>query len=351
MILGANGLCGKSLLSIFERLYTIKDLILIDPSGESKPPIIIAKPEEKDLWHVMSSMQMKKGDVLIDLAPDLPKIDVMQSADSLGVSVINATCCEEKRGTLTIIDLLDKKLLLGRYDWQVPQMPDAGMNPGTINAMLGAMVEYFGQPLDVTEWEMDSTIPYKWDGEGFATWSPKEFASEYCDESTWEADGKTVVYANGAPIDNLRPMPDGGNGALCQHEEVVRWGWLYGCKARYIYGYAPEAMTAIRNSISLGLELPLCRKLEGRTPTGGDTIGLAVKFQSGERNSTISVSNEDESVPVGSNATSYLVACGVATAFQMLLEETKPGLHWPDEYGSKWVDFINENKLAKIEFK
>jgi hypothetical protein len=35
----------------------------------------------------------------------------------------------------------------------------------------------------------------------------------------------------------------------------------------------------------------------------------------------------------------------------MLLEETKPGLHWPDEYGSRWVDFINTNKLAKIEFK
>jgi N-acetyl-gamma-glutamylphosphate reductase len=57
MILGADGLCGKSLLSILKRLYDIKDLILIDPSDESKPPIIIAKPESKDLWNVVSSMQ------------------------------------------------------------------------------------------------------------------------------------------------------------------------------------------------------------------------------------------------------------------------------------------------------
>jgi hypothetical protein len=110
-------------------------------------------------------------------------------------------------------------------------------------------------------------------------------------------------------------------------------------------------MKAIRTNTDIGLELDLCRKLEGRTPTGSDTIGLSVKFKSGERNSTISVSNEDEAIPIGSNATSYLVACGVATAFQMLLEENKPGLHWPDEYGSRWVDFINTNKLAKIEFK
>jgi saccharopine dehydrogenase-like NADP-dependent oxidoreductase len=193
MILGADGLCGKSLLSILKRLYDIKDLILIDPSDESKPPIIIAKPESKDLWNVVSSMQMKKGDILIDLAPELPKLEVMQAMDSLGISVINATCCEAGRGTITLVDLLDKKLVFGHYEWQAPHIPDAGMNPGTINAILGAMVEYFGNPLDVTEWEMDSTIPYEWDGEGFATWSPEEFASEYCDESTWEVDGKKIM--------------------------------------------------------------------------------------------------------------------------------------------------------------
>ena len=348
MILGANGLCGKSLVPMLTKLFPGIELILIDPSKESMPPIIQASPKIEELWHVLSSFKMGKGDILIDLVPELPKVELMQIADSLGVSVINATCCEHQRGTLSLIDLLDKKLLMGRYDWQVPHIPDGGMNPGNINALLGAMVEKYGKPSDVTEWEMDSTIPFNWDGEGFATWSPEEFASEFADESTWEVDGKNIIFLDGPPIDNMRPMPNGGSGGLCQHEEIVKWGRAYGCKARYIYGYKPEVMKAIRQNIDIGLQLPLCRKLKGRTPAGSDVIGLAVKFGAAVKNASISASNESDQIPIGSNATSYLVACGVATAFAMMLSETRKGLNWPDDYGSRWIDFLVGNQLCDV---
>jgi homospermidine synthase len=76
---------------------------------------------------------------------------------------------------------------------------------------------------------------------------------------------------------------------------------------------------------------------------------LRVEFESGVRNCTISAENGWDSVPIGSNATSYLVATGVVAAFAMLLQEDKSGIHWPDEYGSRWIKFIKTNDLCAIE--
>jgi hypothetical protein len=348
MILGANGLCGTSLVPLMRELFSDIELILIDPDEEAKPPVIRAEPKLEEIVVFLKSFGMGKGDILIDLTTELTKVDVMTQADSLGISVINCTACELDRGAMSLIDLLDPDLLMARHEWEVPHIVGAGMNPGNINALLGMMVEKYGKPKEVTEWELDSTIPFKWDDEGFATWSPQEFASEFSDESTWEADGKKITFLGGAPINNTVQM-QGGIGAICQHEEVIKWAWTYGCKAKYIYGYSVKAMNAIIKNITAGLELPLCRKLKDRTPTGGDTIGLRVEFESGVRNCTISAENGWDSVPIGSNATSYLVATGVVAAFAMLLQEDKSGIHWPDEYGSRWIKFIKTNDLCAIE--
>ena len=89
--------------------------------------------------------------------------------------------------------------------------------------------------------------------------------------------------------------------------------------------------------------------LEGRTPEGADTIGVRAEFASGVKNLVISAQNDWDAVPVGSNATSYLVACGVVAAFEMLTGEQDPGLHWPDEYGSAWIAYLKDNDLVTIE--
>lgn len=345
MILGANGLCGISLTHLLKG----QELILIDGDEESNPPIIKVNVEIKDLWHILRSFHMQKGDILIDLAPGLDKIGLMQLADSVGVSVINATCCEQDRGSLSLIDLLDDKLLLARYKWQVPHIVDGGMNPGNINALLASLVEKYGKPTDVTEWEVDSTIPYKWDGEGFATWSPEEFASEMCDEATWEVDGKNILFADGSPIDNLYDMGEGNVGALCEHEELLKWGWMYGCKARYLYGYPSKTMDAIKKTIKEGLELSLCRKMKGRVPDGGDIIGVRAEFKRGTKSAQLSIQNKDPRVPELSNATSYLVACGVVCAIEMLKQGGMPGLHWPDEYGTRWINVLRQRKLCEVK--
>ncbi|MDE2105956.1 MAG: hypothetical protein KGL39_52525 [Patescibacteria group bacterium] len=348
MILGANGLCGTSLVPLMRRLHPDTELILIDPDEEAKPPVIRAEPKTEEMVVFLKSFGMGKGDILIDLTTELTKLDVMTTADSLGISVINCTACELDRGALSLIDLLDPELLLARHEWECAHIVGAGMNPGNVNAMLGMMAQKYGKPLEVTEWELDSTIPFKWDGEGFATWSPQEFASEFCDESAWTVDGRSIHFLGGPPINNLITMQD-GIGAICQHEEIIKWAWLYGCKAKYIYGYSTKAMNAIIKNITNGLELPLCRKLENRIPSGGDMIGVRAVFESGERNCIISAENQSDAVPIGSNATSYLVACGVVAAFAMLTQERTPGIHWPDEYGSRWVGFIKENELAHIQ--
>lgn len=352
MILGANGLCGTSLVTLMDKLHKDVEVIAIDPCVEENSRIINATVKTEDLWHVLRSFGLTKGDVLVDLAPELVKLDVMQAADNVGVSCVNATCCEHERGTLGIIDMLDPELLFARYKWQAPHIPSAGMNPGNINALLATLVKKVGKtPVDVTQWEMDSTTPFQWDGTGYATWSPEEFASEFCDESTWEVEGKTVLFADGPPIDNLQAMPSGEMGALCQHEEVILWGWRYGCKARYLYGYPEKQFKAIEKEIRQGLELDLCRKIEGQSPTGTDTIGLKVDFGGQTAEACMSVKNESDLVPVGSNATSYLVACGCATAVQMLKEERKVGIRWPDLYGEKWINFIQGNKLCEVKFE
>jgi hypothetical protein len=350
MVIGANGLCGTSLIPLLEKYEKGSELILIDSSEESMPPIINALVEIKQLWHILRSFGMERGDILIDLTTELSKLEVMQEADGAGVSVINATLCEKDRGTLSLVDLLDKKLLLGRYKWQAPHIPCAGMNPGNVNALLGMMIEKYGNPVDVTEWELDSTTPLNWDGEGFATWSPAEFASEFSDESTWEIDGKRILFLEGPPIDNLLTMPDGNAGALCPHEEILKWGWDYGCKARYIYGYLPDTLAAIEKNIRAGLELPLCRKMKDRIPSGGDTIGLVAEFNGGKViEGNISASNEDEAIPVRSNATSYLVACGLISALQMMGDKVDAGLNWPEKFGSKWIQFLRQNKLCDFK--
>jgi hypothetical protein len=350
MVIGADGLCGTSLVPLLEQLQPDAELILIDESEESNPPIIEAKVELNQILFLLRSFQMERGDILIDLTTELSKTDVLQAADNVGVSVINATCCEKDKGAISLVDLLDQKLLMARYHWQVPHLIDAGMNPGNVNALLSLLVERHGNPIEVVQWEMDSTIPFNWDGEGFATWSPAEFASEFCDESTWEVDGKTVIFADGPPIDNKLEMPDGNTGVLCQHEEIIKWGWLYGCRAKYIYGYAEKAMAAIEKNIRVGLELPLCCKLEGRIPTGGDKIGLSVTFESGIVNASISAANDDPVIPIKSNATSYLVACGVATAVEVMRNgNVKKGINWPDDFGKMWIDYLVKNNLCNVD--
>ena len=112
MILGANGLCGTSLVPLMRQLHPDTELILIDPDEEAKPPVIRAEPKMENLVPFLKSFGMGKGDVLIDLTTELTKLDVMETADSLGISVINCTACELDRGAMSLIDMLDPELLL-----------------------------------------------------------------------------------------------------------------------------------------------------------------------------------------------------------------------------------------------
>ena len=349
LILGANGLCGTSLVPLIEDLFPDLELILVDPDEESGPRIIRAAPKADELWHILPALGLKKGDAIIDLTTDLNKLDVIQVADTLGISVINATMCAEGSGSLSMVDVLDERLHFAKHKWNAPHMAGCGMNPGNINALLGLLVTRFGKPVDVTQWEMDTTIPFKWDGEGFATWSPSEFASEWGDEATWEMDGRKVLWASGPPIDNIWKMPNGNFGTLCQHEELIKWAWKYDCKARYLYGYSPKAMDAIEKNIRDGFELPLCRKLKWRVPTGKDTIALQVEFEGGYAKGSFSFDNSDKRIPIGSNATSYLVACGVCAALSILQGGLPEGLNWPDDHGEDWIGFLMEENLCEIE--
>jgi saccharopine dehydrogenase-like NADP-dependent oxidoreductase len=345
VVIGAEGLAGTSLMSLLAAHRPDIQVVAYDSDPESEPPV---RCEEIKLENLGAMLRTERPDAMIDLAPEMDKEQSLKICDDHDVSVINATLCDGGLEATALRRYLDPKLSLATRKWRRPHLMGCGANPGTVNALVAMMVERAGRPpVDVTLWEMDSTLPFKWNGEGFSTWSPKELASEWGDESTWEVVGQNLKWPGGPPIDNLRTvaMPDGTTitGVLCQHEEVLRLGYRFNCPVRYVYAFSPDCQAAIIRNLRENYDLPLVRKMPGRVPDGGDKIGAIIDFGGGMvMRGSFEAHNQDAAIPDGSNATSYLVACGLMAAIAMLPSVIQqPRLWWPDEFSSRWVGSLN----------
>jgi hypothetical protein len=348
LVLGGGGTVGIALLYLFKKSgWTV---CVVDPLTPAHFPL-----HEKQLHGTLlgwtthaytlamldDRLQSEDFDAVIDLAPTLDKRGCLAVCDKHGVSLVNATMVAYGKDVHAAArDFISNRPVANRR----PHIVAAGMNPGALNAIAEEIIQANNRPERIVYWEYDDTAPA--DGtfrEPSITWCPCESAQEIDEDKCFEVVEKDsfLLHNNalewepqdfrscGAPLDRLR-VPPAGDALLIGHEECIYMGWRHDTSCKFIYGLHPENMKLIRKA-SGNLEVSLLRQSQAGLLRGGDMVGVACRFDGHWRGAYCHLDNSP-AIALDTNATSVLVASGIAASVSVLANNHVPhGVHLTHE--------------------
>ena len=299
------------------------------------------------------------AEAIVDLSL-LDKVEVIKAADEKGVSIINSTMLGPEQYTGDYLYYL-------AGCWSIPKklkavhIASCGMNPGNVNTFARLLINRHGgeNPDKVWFWEYESAKRQQ-GNEAFITWSPHEFHSEVVEDCGWLADGKSIQLQNARPYRNPYRVdavagdvameksgtPKDALGWLVPHEEVLSTAWAFDTQCGYIYGLADENRKALE--IMLEQDGPLPEYLASNDGlSGSDRVGVTVYWENEQRSMWMEMPHDAKGIPVGSNATDWLVALAVRQAVRALAKGSLSGIVRPDETDAEtWVKGISDNDVT-----
>jgi hypothetical protein len=217
------------------------------------------------------------------------------------------------------------------------------MNPGALNAMAEEVIRQHGAPEQICYWEYDDTIPQGGFRGPSTTWCPGESSAEMAEDWTFEVleEGTILLHEDalswaaqsfrgcGAPLAALG-IPADADAFLIGHEECVYMGWRHDTAVRFVYGFHPENMKLIRQA-GYGFVPELLVRTPERRLFGRDAVGVSCLLGNQWVGRYCLLENSPE-LPCDTNATCWLVACGLVASCRVLAEETvQPGVHLTHE--------------------
>jgi hypothetical protein len=272
--------------------------------------------------------------VVVDLVPEIHKLEMLRVADEFGVSLVNATSTEAAAETAERA-CIAHGLRLHRS--RRPHVLAAGMNPGIVNALAMDVVRAHGIPERITFFEWDGTAPARgMTSPPGVAWSPHEFLLELTDDRVFDMDLSGTMRIRDATAATLPAealagipgalescpwIPSDAEGLLIGHEECYYVARLLLRPVRYVYASHPAAIAAARSGLPIDPR-PLVRDSQGEL-VGANTVGVSVEY--GDRVVVRHMTAENRadgsvSWPHGSNATSWLVGVGLVAAVQSVLD-------------------------------
>ncbi len=349
LVLGGGGTVGIALLHLLKKIGW--SACVVDPQKPAhytthekrlKGTLLEWVEEAYTFEKLDARLRAEPFDAVIDLAPSLDKPEILALCDRHGVSLVNATIAAfGKSVPAAARGFLNRRpSLSGR-----PHIVAAGMNPGAINALAEEIIQANQErPTAIIYWEYDDTTPHHGlFSEPSITWCPCESAQEIDDDPAFEVvkKGKILLRSTplewesqdyracGVPLDQLRVPPE-GDALLIGHEECVYMGWRHDTACKFIYGFHPENMTLMRKA-SGNLKVNLLRQAKDTPLRGGDFVGVSCRFDGHWRGAYCHLDNTP-ATPLDTNATSILVASGIAAAMIVLKNNhITPGVHLTHE--------------------
>lgn len=354
LIIGGGGAVGVALLHLFQKhSWTAW---VVDPQQpphwkESHQALACTVEnwvqEKCTLKSLEAILKSQRFDVVIDLAPTLDKRRTVGLCDRHKVSLINSTVVDFWADIhIAAYNFLDNRPKARRQG----HICAAGMNPGAVNAMAEEICRVEGQPDAIVYWEYDDIAPHDGVYRGPSiTWCPGESAAEINEDWNFEVIEEGTVHlhedaldwptenyhATGAPLGEL-PIPPEAQAFLIGHEECVYMGWRHDTAVKFLYGFHPRNMQLLR-AAGYSFTPELLRNAPGQVLRGRDIVGVSCRYGSEWHGRYCSLDNTSE-IPVDSNATCHLVACGMMASALCLDRKLVPvGVHLTHEIAG-WLD-------------
>ncbi len=349
LVLGGGGTVGIALLYLLKKIGWTA--CVVDPKKPAhytthekrlKETLLDWVEEAYTFEQLDARLNTDSFDAVIDLAPSLDKPAVLALCDRHGVSLVNATIAASGASVPAMArDFLNRRPALNSR----PHIVAAGMNPGAVNAFAEEIIQASQeQPTEIIYWEYDDTTPHHGSfNKPSITWCPRESVQEIDDDPAFEVlkKDKILLLATplqyeaqdyrscGAPLDQLR-VPSDGEALLIGHEECVFMGWRHDTACKFIYGFHPENMALMRKARG-NLKFNLLRQAKDAPLRGGDVVGVSCRFNGLWRGAYCHLDNTS-ATPLDSNATSILVASGIAAGMILLKNnQVAPGVHLTHE--------------------
>lgn len=348
LLLGASGTVAHSVLTYLKQhRHLIGNLILLDQKefkadyavslGLLEASFVKLKLEPKHREKFLTLLEKEKIDLVLDLT-DAPTEWVSGMVFEYGkASYLCAAFCTASFAPLaeTLNEWLDKQK---SKKLKKAHILFTGMNPGNVNVWAAMGVKKFGKPLQITEFEYDTSRFMKHHKEKMVTWCVPEFLVELVTDPAQIVLGDHKIksmFPNGlyhteelkpllSPILKLEKYPQG---SVVMHEECVTLGNRWNIPCRFVYSVNQETMAYIKKTYEAkgkveNSDLVLADNLKDSL-LGSDNIGLRLDYKDQAVYYFNSVANQDLKECSGTN---FQVTVGVfAALFTLLNDELKQG--------------------------
>lgn len=246
-----------------------------------------------------------------------------------------------------------------------PSMPHiffTGMNPGAVNVWAAIGAKKFGKPLEMTEFEYDTSRFMKKHKEKMVTWCVTEFVVELVTDPAEIILGDHKIqnmYPNGlyhtedleplfSPVLKLAQYPQG---CVVTHEECVTLGNRWNIPSRFIYTVNQETMNFIKKTYEAtgkieDKDLILANNVDDPL-LGSDNIAVRLDYKDKAVYYFNSASNENLKECSG---TDYQVVTGVFAALLTILNDDlkKPGIYYPEDLlDTTFAKFLTDNMMIQ----
>ncbi len=361
LVVGASGHVAQAcLLRLQLSRSDFGRLVLLDPSDRVRtdPYLDHARLDYRFVRHRLNFpldtpyyhglLARHRIDIVLDVT-DMDTMPILAATDAAGVSYLNTSLNDARRGVAEILSVLHPTREEAR---RAPHIISSGMNPGVVNSWVWHGYQRYGVPLEIVHFEYDSSTPVTgW--RPMVSWSRQEFLAE----SIWEptglvSKGKVKMLPGNSlqhreelrPVmEAVVPLPSYPRALVVLHEENVMLGGKLATSSKYLYAIHPQTLDYLdqlwreRGRVAIDdLELgdntsvPLA---------GSDTIGLCLDYPEARVYYVHTLANSDVS---GTNATCAQVAVGVEAALSTLLAEPlSPRLYFAsDLYDTLYRDIV-----------
>ncbi|MEK7146367.1 MAG: hypothetical protein AAB802_04275, partial [Patescibacteria group bacterium] len=333
LVLGASGTVAHGVLTYLKRhRRLIANLILLDQDDFKDDELVSLdhlnasfvklRIEPKTKKEFLALLEKEKIDIVLDLSDAPTEFTAKMVFDYAEASYICVAFCTASFAPLAEAlnewtDVQKTKKL------KKPHVLFTGMNPGNVNVWAAMGVKKFGKPLELTEFEYDSSRFMKHHKEKMVTWCVPEFLVELVTDPSQIILGdhrvKTMLPNGLFHTEDLRPLlspilklSNYPKGSVIMHEECLTLGNRWNIPCRFIYAVNQETMAFIKKTYEEKGKVEDSDLVIGdnfKDPLlGSDNIGLRLDYKDKAVYYFNSVANENLKVCSGTN---FQVAVGV----------------------------------------
>ncbi len=373
LILGASGaVAHTTLVYLKNHRHLLNKVVLLDQHPfkgdafvsleELEASFVKMRIDEKSEKDFLKLLEKEKIDVVLDLS-DAATERVARLLFEYGkASYICCAFCTESFAPLgeALNDWTDEQNKAKK-----PKMPHiffTGMNPGAVNIWAAMGAKKFGKPLEITEFEYDTSRFMKHHKEKMVTWCVTEFVVELVTDPAEIILGDHKIrsmYPNGlfhtedleplfSPVLKLNKYP---KGCTVTHEECVTLSNKWNIPSRFIYTVNQETMDFIQKTYEAkgkieDSDLVLARNTDDAL-LGSDNICVRLDYNDKAVYYYNSASNENLKECSG---TDLQVTTGVYAALFTILNDDlkKGGIYYPEDLlDTTFAKFLTDNMMIQ----